>query len=164
MAVKATLSMDLAVDETFSAAQLPAAAEGARTIRHAGLGLTQVMQTGSAPDAESVSAFKITIDGTDNIDLTALPATLGGTLDATGKKVRALYLVAGSANVAAITIGDGASNGYELAGNTWKVALTGGQRALLYAAAGAPDVGASAKMIDVSGTNGDTLDVVVVVG
>ena len=72
--------------------------------------------------------------------------------------------VATSTNTGAITISDGVSNGYELLGANFVVALKPKQRFLLYCDDSAPTVGSSAKTIDLAGTGTETISVVVVYG
>lgn len=62
------------------------------------------------------------------------------------------------------TIVEGASNGYELLGNAWSIVLQPGQQFGAYLKDAAPDIGASAKTIDISGTGSQALDVVLVIG
>jgi len=121
--------------------------------------------SGSTPDAELVYfGTQAMTAGALTIDLTALTNSEGATIASTGKKVRAIFMVPTSTNTAAITLTEGAANGYELGGNTWKLALTDEQFAFIYLGADAPDISASVKNIDVTGTGTESIRLGIIFG
>ena len=103
----------------------------------------------STPDAELVySGVQALTAGTATIDLMALTNTEGTTIITNTKIVRAIKIKATAGNANPITLTEGASNGYELFGNGWTVALEAGDHILAYLGANAPAVSASTKDID----------------
>lgn len=123
------------------------------------------LHSGSTPDAELVYSGNIPlVAGAATIDLTALSDSEGNTIATTGKKVRAIKIKPTSTNTGAITLVDGASNGYELFGDGFSIALNGGNHVLAYFGVDAPDIGSSTKNIDLSGTGTESIDIVIVFG
>jgi hypothetical protein len=87
------------------------------------------------------------------IDLTAI-----GTppVDLTGKRVTLLTLKAKSTNVGPVTVSKGATDGYDI-GGTFSVTLLPGQVNTVQGTAGSDVVGPTKYLLDVSGTEGDTV-------
>lgn len=100
--------------------------------------------------------------GAKTIDLTALASTNGAVISGSGLKVQAFKVKNLGAN--AMTFTDGASNGYELAGDGWKLILASGQYAMIYGNDAAPDIDGTHKTIDVSGTGTQTFECSIVMG
>ena len=65
-----------------------------------------------------------------------------------------------------ITVAKGASNGYGLdtAGDTWSVPLSPGEWMMVGTNGASPTIGSGAKVIDVTGTGSQALNVAVVMG
>ena len=123
------------------------------------------LTSGSTPDVELIyEGTQALTAGTATIDLTALTNSEGATITTTGKKVRLIMIVPTSSNTAALTLTVGASNGYLLGGAAWKFAFTDEQWALIYLGADAPDVGSSAKNIDISGTGTESVKLLILFG
>jgi len=123
------------------------------------------MTSGTTPDAEVVyMGTEALTAGTATIDLKALTNSEGDTIVTEAKKVRAIFMGATSSNTAAITLTEGASNGYELGGDGWKLALTDEQWAIIYLGSDAPAVGDSTKNIDISGTGTESVKLLIVFG
>lgn len=134
-------------------------------IKHERWNTSKAFNAGSDPAAQLVAAFEQALTaGAATIDLTGLAGTNGATVDGTGKKVIAAKFSNPVANSSPITIGEGAANGYELAGDGWSVTLGPGDEVTLLRHGHAPAIGATAKDIDLSGTGTETLNVILVLG
>jgi hypothetical protein len=121
----------------------------------------------TTPPVTKHSAFEIPlVAGAVTIDLTSLPGLNGeaGAVNGTGLKVQSIRFRNKSTNANLITVTEGASNGYELAGNTWKLGLLPGQSTQMFGNDATPDIAAGAKTIDVTGTGAQILEVHVVMG
>ncbi len=111
--------------------------------------------TGDAPTI--VSAYTVsTTDGAASIDLTACGSA--GTTNLTGKRLTKLTLTAAAANGAAITVAEGASDGYDIGGN-FTVTLLPGQSNTVEGTVASDTVGATKKILDVTGTGVDDVSV-----
>lgn len=123
------------------------------------------LSSGSTPDAELIyEGTEALTAGSATIDLLTLSDSEGNTIATTGKKVRVIFIAPTSTNTAAITLTEGASNGYELGGDGWTFALTDEQWALIYLGTDAPDIGAAAKDIDMSGTGTESVKLIILFG
>lgn len=162
MSVSARMQLKLTVVEALDLAYLGA---NAKSVTHSAIDLDTgaLTSTTSVPATDVASFSKALSTGTGTIDLTALDGT-EATINGTGKKVQAVLFRNPSTNANAITIVEGASNGYELLGNAWSIVLQPGQQFGAYLKDAAPDIGASAKTIDISGTGSQALDCVLVIG
>lgn len=156
---------DVTVAQTLDSASTPSANADKRVITHQAFNDTLTLNSGSTPDVTKMAAFtKALSAGAATIDLTALTGTNGATVNGNGDKVRIFKAINPSSNANSITLTEGASNGYELAGNGWTVVLQPGQHFTFYADEDAPTIGGSAKTIDLAGTGSQTLNVMVVMG
>lgn len=99
---------------------------------------------------------------TGDIDLTALTNGVFSAVDFTGIDVNAVKITADSGNATDITFTKGLTNGYEMGGASWQFDVAPGATVVFFFNGGNPNVGASAKMIDVAGTSGDLYDIVAV--
>lgn len=101
---------------------------------------------------------------TGSLDLTAAPLARqpAVTLDLTGAKLFALQISAPIENVGAITVKQGASNGFPILGAASLVVLNPGDRIILVAKAltAKQAVDATHKTIDYAGTSGDSVKIV----
>jgi hypothetical protein len=88
----------------------------------------------------------------------------GDTISSTGKKVRVIFAIPTSTNTGAITMTEGASNGYELGGDGWKLALTNSQFGFIYLEDDAPTISSSLKNIDLSGTGSESIKIGIIFG
>lgn len=98
--------------------------------------------------------------GTLTLDLTALTDGSGAAMDLTGLKVQFVAVankpVSGAANTDTLNVKFGATNGYNIFGDAASEAtLAIGGWCIFYNPEGTPDVGASAKTIDFSGSDAD---------
>ena len=124
-----------------------------------------VLTSSSTPDFEKVwSARQLLTAGAATIDLKALTDPEGNTITTEGKKIRAIKIKALSTNANALTISEGASNGYELFGNAFTIALEAGDHFLAYLGTNAPDISDTTKNIDLAGTGTQGIDIIIVIG
>jgi len=131
--------------------------------------------SGDSPTPAEVLTEEITLDGTGSYDIDLTAAKIVGAVDVSGdpaasedltaKKLCYLELHSGSSNAGDITVKPGSSNGYTLFGS----AITQGVKvppyshlALLVQASGLAAISATVKVINVSGTTGDTLNLIAV--
>jgi hypothetical protein len=123
------------------------------------------MTSATTPDAELIySTTQALSGGSATIDLKSISNTEGTTIVTDGKKVRAFAAKATSTNENALTLTEGASNGYELMGDGWKVALEASDSFLVVLNDNAPAIGDSAKTIDLSGTLSESVDILIIFG
>lgn len=98
--------------------------------------------------------------GAATLDCTALPDPVTGgsnTRNFSGLKIQVLRIKPRSTNTAAVVIGSGASNGLNVFGNSGTITLTAGADVFLRNPEGTPDVGSSAKTIDLSSSDEDAI-------
>lgn len=168
MSVSATVEMKLTVVETLDV-NVPAisATASEKRVTHNGFNVSRTLPQSSPTSipATKHAAFEVTIaSSVGSIDLRDLDGVNNGAIDGNGLKVQAVIFKAKSTNSGPITIAEGASNGYELLGNGFTFALKPGQSAQFDLVEQAPDVGGSAKVLDLAGTNNDILQVQLVLG
>lgn len=162
MSISCALAMRLTVDETLETTTAPYINSSAAALNHNGVDKTVTLTASSTPAVDTVVAFKATlVAGAKTIDLTSITHN-GATVSLSGKKIKAIKFRNPSAN--AMTITEGASNGYELLGNAFTFILLQNQELQIYLADGAPTVSGSLKNIDVSGTGTQYIDVIAVAG
>jgi hypothetical protein len=123
------------------------------------------LHSGSTPDAELVYYGTWALsDGSATKSLLAQTDAGGNTIASTGKTVRYFKFKATSTNTQAVVLGEGASNGYELLGDGWSIALSAGHWIDGYLIDDAPSIGASATNIDLSGTGSESVEVLLIFG
>ena len=111
-----------------------------------------------------MSVFTLTLDGaTSTIDLTALVGA-NGAVNGTGLKVQWFHVKATSGNANPITVKEGASNGYALAGAAWSIILNANQEFGFIGNDTTPDVASGDRIIDIAGTTGQSIEVEVILG
>jgi hypothetical protein len=161
--VSAAYSSSMNVTETFSIAN---AADNSILV-------TSISETGTLTASTTIPAtvqsqFSVTLSsGTGSINLAAIPGlNASETIDATGLKLQLFKFANPITNANTITVAKGASNGYGLsaAGGTWSVILSPGQSVMVFSQDVAPDVASGARVIDVTGTGSQVLNVGVVLG
>lgn len=160
----AKLTGILTVIESLSRTNVNGSASQNTELKHE-ISKLQEFTSGTTVDAELVyMGTQALTDGTATIDLLSLADTEGNTIATTGKKVRAIMISPTDGNTGAVTLTEGASTGYELGGNTWSLALSDGDWALIYLGASAPTISASLKYIDISGTGTESIDLIILFG
>lgn len=162
MAVSAVITAAITATETVADTF---ASASDNTVTYNGLNTSFTIDALSTVPATKQAAYEVTMaDGAATIDLTALVGAAGAAVSGTGLKVQAVIFKNKATNANVISIADGASNGYQLFGNGWLIELPVGGFVLGYLKDLAPDVGGSAKTIDVSGTGSQVLQVQFVLG
>ncbi|MCG3198568.1 MAG: hypothetical protein HUU16_00190 [Candidatus Omnitrophica bacterium] len=164
MSVAGTLEMKLTVNETLPG-NAPASAASKKVVTHDQWNLTQTFPVDpSLPCTEVVSVEATLVAGALTLDLTALTATNGATRSMNGLKLQMLFARPDPANANPIIIKTGATNGYAFKGAAWSDEIKPGQASLYFGNEQAPDVGASAKNIDLTGTGSQKLRLEMVFG
>ena len=166
MAVTATLSMGLIARDTLAAA-LDLASNPVIT-HELTVADRSTLNASSTPAVTAAWSDTVALSGgSATIDLSSL--SLGATLtalDLTGLKVQGFVFQSKAANTDTVTIVDGASNGYNLFGDSsGQVTLSPGGAVSFYAPEDLPDVGSGAKTIDLSSSDLDAqVDVILIAG
>lgn len=156
MATSATAQVKLQFLETTTANELLADSD----LLHKFDELVKLTAT-STPVVTKVYAQQLALStGALTVDLTALTDGTGASLDLTGLKVQFVAIankpVSGAANTDTLNAKTGATNGYQIFGDAASEAtLAIGGWCIFYNPEGTPDVGASAKTIDFSGSDAD---------
>ncbi len=166
MSIVATVGMTLTIVETLET-NVPAAATTARRVTHSGYNLSATLPlAGDNPvPATKCATFLVTMaGGAASIDLAALLGTNGATVVGTGLKVQAIKFQAPATNTNPVTVAVGASNGYELAGAAFSCSLMPRQASMYYLADQSPDVASGDRILDVTGTGTEGLEVTLVLG
>ncbi len=122
----------------------------------------------------SNSSVPITKPWSDNVAMTAGAVTLDFTaldqvnlpvVNATGLKLQLFIFRNLSANSNTITIKDGATNGYDIFGDSsGQITLNPGEVEMRFCNESLEDVSATVKTIDITGTGTETLEVVMAFG
>lgn len=164
MSVELTYGVQVTAVETLTT-NMPAAAAGNRKITHNGYNSSANLTANSTPPVTLVAAFeKALSSGTATIDLTALVGTNGATVNGNGLKVQVIKIRGKTGNANPITIAVGASNGYQLAGADFSAAVAAGQEFVFYGNEATPDIGGSAKTLDLTGTGAQAVECIIVMG
>lgn len=120
-----------------------------------------VLDADSAPPVTKVCAGTLMLAaGVATLDLSAVPYN-GAAVDLTGLKVQMLFLRNLSLNP--ITISEGASNGYQLLGGA-ALLVPAASRMQFFWSDTLPDVSATDRTLDLSGTATDELQFVLAAG
>lgn len=164
----ATITVDyisqLSILETFTGEVSPAD----NTITINGLDENLTLTAATDPPVTKKAVYTLTLSsGTGSIDLTALPGlTADETVDGTGLKVQFFKFKTPDTNANNITITRGASNGYGLGsgGAAWTVVLPPDSDILYKFVDTNPDIASGARLLDVTGTGSQVVEVAVVMG
>ena len=155
--------MEMTIAETITVGT-PAATDAKSLVTHDGFNVASDLTSTTGVPVTKAATFTIALSGgAISIDLTALPGTNLGTVDMSTLKVQ-FVLFQNPLGNAAMTIADGASNGYGGWGASFLVVLQPGCSCMLQGLDLEPDVGASAKVWDITGTGTESLNVSVVCG
>lgn len=162
MAVSAIITAAITATETVSDTFV---SSSDNTLTYTGLNSSSTINSGTTVPATKHATYEVTLSsGTATIDLTALTGAAGATVTGSGLKVQAVIFKNKATNANVISIADGASNGYQLFGNGWLIELPVGAFVMGSLNDAAPDIGGSAKTIDVVGTGAQVLQVQFVMG
>ena len=163
MSVTVTYQSTITVVETLEG-NAPAATDANKKVTHNAFNTSKSLTGASSQPVTKCAFFEQALAaGVATIDLTALTGTNGASVDMSGLKVQQIKFKNKAGNNV-VTIGEGALNGYELAGSGWQVALQAGQEFVIDGNDATPDVGAAAKEIDLAGTGTDEIEVSIVCG
>lgn len=119
--------------------------------------------SGTTPDGEDAWSGQIALSsGAATIDLTNLTQTnLSTVINATGKKIRVIALLADANNANVIAIGTGASNGYAGIG-TISALLAGNMT--IRTCNGSTAIDGTHKTLDLAGTGSQILNILIIFG
>ncbi len=121
-----------------------------------------ILSSGGTPAVAKLLTYITTISGGGyDIDLTAGQGT-GGTLDCSGKKIRAILIVNPGGNP--MTIAPGGSNGHAINGGQPLKCEASGGIVLYYPRDGLAAVDGTHKILTVAGTNGDAPEIAILLG
>lgn len=129
----------------------------------------QYNSTGTYTSATGVPVTKAAVfnqalsGGAATIDLEALVGTNSGTVVGTGLKVQ-LFKIKNEDGNSAVTVSEGAANGYALMGASWSVILLAGQEFTFFGNEATPDIAGADSEIDLAGTDTDAVEIVIVMG
>lgn len=118
--------------------------------------------TSTTPATKCVSRLIALTAGAYTIDLTTITGTNGLAQDGTGLKLQLLRIKNLGAAVMTFTVG--ASNGYNVAGAGFSVALLTNQKLTLDLYDASPDIASGDRTIDVAGTGTQTFELTLVMG
>jgi len=166
--ISASLLLQITGKETLGTDDHPGGSStNDRTLAHNAFNASATFSATSTPTGQRIVEIEITLGaGTTTIDLTSAPKSAGRTEDLTGFKAVAGLLTAPRTNSGDVTVAPGASNPYPLFGTGNSVAVPAG-RTMAFGdteQANLAAVSSSAKTIDVSGTSGDILRLMLVMG
>jgi len=166
--VTARISFQVTALEELGATNTPSAPAASRRVTHSDFNFsptTNPLTASSDPPVSKVAGFLVTLaDSAGEIDLTALTGTNGATVDATGLRLQALLIEAASDNSAVVNIAPGAANGYDLFGASGSVDIAAGAAIAAFLNDAGSNVGASECILDLAGTTGDVVNVLMVLG
>ena len=164
MSVALTYTANLTAVETLEA-NVPAASTTKRRVTHDQFNTTSELSAATTPPVTKVAAFQQALTaGAATVDLTSLTGTNGASVDGTGLRVQAMKLRNPSTNANAITVVEGASNGYDGFGSTFDVTLEPGAEMVILTKDGGADISGTNKTLDLSGTASQALDMEIVLG
>ncbi len=156
--LEATLDVRPTVIETFSAVELPGV--GSQQISYDQFSTRNQLNASSTPPATMVYAEELT--GPQNLDLTALARSIGGTIDTSGLKLQAIRVI-NLSTTDLVDIEDGAANAYQL-NNGDAIRIPAGGELLLYFNDKLADVDGTHKMLDVTPAGGEDVQVMLLFG
>lgn len=165
MAVTLQWAMTATSTEVLTGNVVAAASNAVKTVTHAGYnGGATLTSVTTPPVTKNAYFLKAMSAGAGTIDLRALTGTNDQAVDLNGLKVQVAMFKNPSTNANSITIVGGASNGYLLFGTAGSVVLAPGQAVMFYGHDALPDVDATHKTLDISGTLAQTLECSIVAG
>jgi len=151
------LNITAGITKVFDADSLPtASAASNRTVKH---DCFTYSPTAGDVTLDNLVVYEHTLDGaSDEIDLTSVSASEGSDSgDLTGKKVYAVFIYPSSENSGDTTVGPGDSNAYPLFGSGNDITVPKGAKFVFYdPTVSLAAVSATIKTIKISGTDGDT--------
>lgn len=168
MAVSASVGVVSSVVETIESNTIGYSDETKRRVTQDSMAQgTVILNASSTPPAAKVATFRKSLSaGAATVDMTSLAGAgaNGATVDLTGLKVQVLRLKALATNANPLTVTVGATNGYDLLGAGFNVALKPGQRVDIWGNDLTPDVASGDKTLDLAGTGTESIDIQIIAG
>ncbi len=165
MTIRVQLEAKLTVVETFTG---PFVSPGDATATFSELNQSETLTASTSVPVTKWAGYELTLSGgTDTINLASLPGiTAEETVVGTGLKVQAILYRNKSTNANKITLTKGGSSGYGFcaSGDSWTDVLSPGQYTLKGNEEAAPDIAGGARNIDVTGTVGQILQIILALG
>ena len=129
-------------------------------------GFGNLTATTTVPATKVISDTRSLTAGADTIDLTSMGGPYNTTVTFAGLKVQLLKIKSDATNGAVLVVEKGATNGYELFGDTsGQIAVPPGGEALFFFNDGLADVSGGAKTIDFSSIDTNaTYSIILVAG
>ena len=163
MSIQADITSQIFVIETLD---LPGS--GRPVVRHDAFKLTQSYSDTTTPVGSKVVSGIIALTaGAATLNLAALAGTQG-TIDGTGLKVRSFWIKNlredGTANANSVTIGPGASNGYNVFGSASGLVTLGPGDVAHWTPQAAQTIASGDRNIDFAGTGTDSFQFVLILG
>lgn len=126
------------------------------------IGNNVALSTTTTPSVDKVwSDTHVLAAGTDTLDLTALAKTGLSAVDLTGKRIRAMKLAAHADNVGDITVEPASVSGYA---DFPTIVLGPGEVCVLYFPSDSKATVGAGESLDISGTIGESVDIVLAAG
>lgn len=161
MSVTARIAMTMAIAEVITSPSELAAVNA----QHDFAERLTLKADSTAPATKAFSDRLSLAAGTKSVDLAALTDAAGVALNLTGLKVQAIVVKAAAANTSTITMQAHGTNGYNILGASGLAVIPAGGVIFASLNEGAPDVGASAKVIEFTSSDVDaSFDIVLVAG
>ncbi len=163
MSISVAYTAGITVTETFTGQYV---SSGDDTATFNGMNESDTYTSGTAVPVTKHSDYQLTMTaGAGTINLAALPGkTADETVVGTGLKVQFFKFRNLSTNANPIKITFGASNGYDLLGADFIVNLLPGQSIQGFLDEAAPDIASGDRLLDVTGTGSQILEVFLVMG
>ena len=163
MSVQATITSKIVVAETL---EIPSV--GRPVVRHDSFKTDATLNADTTPDATAVVSMVVTLTaGAATVNLAALPGSQG-TFDATGLKIRSLWVKNlkedGTANTGAVTITPGASNGYNVFGSASGLVTLELGDTHHWTCNSSQTIASGDRTIDFAGTGTDEFQVTILLG
>ena len=160
MSVTATIASSMPTIETLTDGAI---STSNNTVTFNAYDESNALTSGTTPPITKCAFFLGTLStGALSINLAALSGANGATVDGTGLKVQAFRVKNLGANTMTFTVG--ASNGYDLAGAGFSVALAQNQWFMFYGNDAAPDIASGDRTLDVAGTGSQTFECSILMG
>lgn len=165
---KAQLYTRVTVTETLDSA--PAASGSTVTSEHFNRAVQQLSGTTTPPVTKYAGwepVIPVSSSGTMvlTVDLTSLPGTQGAaSINGTGLKVQMLRLYNPTTNTQPVIIGPSVANGYDLFGTGNEVEVPVGAELFMSFRDTLPNVSGSAKSLDLTGEDGETYELEILLG
>lgn len=154
-----SLSLEVKAEVTITETITGGDVVGSYQVPHAGFNHRILLDGGTTPDLTAGAYQEVAIGGggTGSIDFTNLLLN-SAVVTLSGKQFRAVMLFAPDTNAGDVTVTKGAANGYDGLGGSFSIVLKPGMGQLVFwTLDNATAVGGAAKILDLAGTSGDTV-------